>query len=88
LRIRAHPAEVEGDLGFDGPTRWLLPDEPAPTPTGPVVEMEPIDFRTLQDAELHLHVRRSPMVGGGFRLQLQKRRNMWVVVDEEMEWVS
>jgi hypothetical protein len=50
--------------------------------------MDPIDFRTLQDAELHLHVRRSPMVGGGFRLHLKKRRNMWVVVDEELEWVS
>lgn len=88
LRIRCHPAEVEGDLGFDGPTHWLLPDEPAPPPNGPVVEMDPIDFRTLQDAELHLHIRRTPMVGGGFRLQLQKRRNMWVVTDEEMEWVS
>jgi hypothetical protein len=88
LRIRSHPAEVEGDLGFEGPTHWLLPDEPAPPPAGPVVEMDPIDFRTLQDAELHLHVRRSPMVGGGFRLHLKKRRNMWVVVDEELEWVS
>lgn len=88
LRIRCHPAEVEGDLGFDGPTQWLLPDEPAPPPNGPVLEMDPIDFRTLQDAELHLHIRRTPMVGGGFRLQLQKRRNMWVVVEEEMEWVS
>jgi hypothetical protein len=88
LRIRSHPAEVEGDLGFDGETHWLLPDEPAPPPNGPVIEMEPIDFRTLQDAELNLHIRRTPMVGGGFRLQLQKRRNMWVVVNEEMEWVS
>jgi hypothetical protein len=88
LRIRCHPAEVEGDLGFDGETRWLLPDEPTPPPVGPVIEMDPIDFRTLQDAELHLHIRRTPLVGGGFRLQLQKRRNLWVVVDEEMEWVS
>ena len=88
LRIRSHPAEVEGDLGFDGPTRWLLPDEPAPPPNGPVIEMDPIDFHTLQDAELQVHVRRTPMVGGGFRLQLQKRRNAWVVVEEEIEWVS
>ena len=88
LRIRSHPAEVEGDLGFDGPTFWLLPDEPAPPPTGPLVEMEPIEFRTLQDADLHLHIRRSPAVGGGFRLHVQKRRNHWVVVDEDIEWVS
>ncbi len=88
LRIRSHPAEVQGDLGFDGPILWLLPDEPAPPPAGPVLEMDPIDFRTLQEAEVHLHVRRNPMVSGGFRLSLQKRRNMWVVVNEELEWVS
>jgi hypothetical protein len=88
LRIRCHPAEVEGDVGFSGPVQWLLPDEPAPPPVGPLIEMDPIEFRTLQDAELNLHIRRTPLVGGGFHLQLQKRRNMWVVVNEEMEWVS
>jgi hypothetical protein len=88
LRVRSHPAEVEGDLGFDGTVRWLMPDEPAPPPSGPVIEMEPIEFRTLQDAEIHMHIRRTPMVGGGFRMQLHKRRNMWVVVNEEMEWVG
>lgn len=88
LRVRCHPAEVEGDLGFDGSTQWLLPDEPAPIPEGPLIEMDPIEFRTLQDAELHLHVRRTPVVGGGFRLQLHKRRNMWVVVGDETEWAS
>jgi hypothetical protein len=88
LRVRCHPAEVEGDLGFDGPTQWLLPDEPAPPPMGPLIEMDPIEFRTLQDAELHLHIRRTPVVGGGFRLQLHKRRNMWVVVEDETEWAA
>lgn len=88
LRIRAHPAEVQGDLGFDGPVLWLLPDEPAPPPEGPLVEMEPIEFRTLQEAELRLHVQRSPTVGGGFRLRMAKRRGYWVVVDEEIEWAS
>ena len=88
LRIRFHPAEVEGDLGFDGPTTWLMSDEPAPTPDGPVIEIELVEFRTLQDAELRLSIRRTPMVGGGFRMQFQKRRKMWVVVDEEIEWVS
>ncbi|CAN5611729.1 hypothetical protein BH10CHL1_BH10CHL1_51280 [soil metagenome] len=88
LRIRCHPAEVEGRLGFEGDALWLMPDEPAPLAEGPVVEMDPIEFRTVQDAELQMHIRRSPMVGGGFRLRLQKRRNMWVVVEEELEWVS
>ncbi|MEZ4622196.1 MAG: hypothetical protein R2867_42740 [Caldilineaceae bacterium] len=88
LRIRHHPAEIEGDLGFDGDVFWLLPDEPVSPPHGPVVEMEPIDFQTINDAEVKLHIRRTPTVGGGFRLRLQKRRNMWVVVDEEIEWVN
>ena len=88
LRIRCHPAEIEGDLGFDGDVLWLLPDEPVSPPHGPVVEMEPIAFQTVNDAEVTLHIRRTPTVGGGFRLRLQKRRNMWVVVHEEIEWVN
>jgi len=88
LRIRSHPVEVHGDLGFDGPVLWLLPDEPAPVPNSPIIEMEPIEFRTLHDAEVRVHIRRSPMVGGGFRLHLAKRRGHWVVVGEEIEWVS
>jgi hypothetical protein len=50
--------------------------------------MDPIEFRTLQDAELHLSIRRSPTVGGGFRLTLNKRHGFWVIADEEIEWVS
>jgi hypothetical protein len=88
LRIRCHAAEVQGDLGFGGDTYWLMPDEPAPAADGPLIEMDPIEFRTLQEAELHMHIRRTPTVGGGFRLELQKRRKMWVVVAEEVEWVS
>ena len=88
LRIRSHPAEVEGSLGFVGNIRWLMPDEPTMPPQGPVVEMEPIEFQTVNDAEVTLHIRRTPTVGGGFRLRLQKRRNMWVVIDETIEWVG
>jgi hypothetical protein len=75
-------------LGFEGETLWLMADEPAPATEGPLIEMEPIEFRTLNDAELRLHIRRTPMVGGGFKLDLKKRRKMWVVVDEQVEWVS
>ena len=88
LRIRAHPAEVEGDIGFEGETLWLLPDEPAPAVSGPLVEMEPIEFRTLQDADVRINIRRSPTVGGGFWLTLHKRHGMWVVTDEQIEWAS
>jgi hypothetical protein len=88
LRIRCHPAEVVGDLGFAGNTLWLMPDEPAPAPRGPLLEMDPIEFYSLEYAELHLSIRRTPMTGGGFRMRLEKRRNLWVVVDEEIEWAS
>lgn len=88
LRIRCHPAEVVGDLGFNGTAVWLMPDEPASTPRGPLIEMEPIEFRTLNEVELNLHIRRTPTEGGGFRMQLNKRRDMWVITHEEMEWAS
>lgn len=88
LRLRCHPAEVQGDLGFYGEVLWLMPDEPAMPPEGPVVEMEPIHFQTVNDAEVTLHIRRTPTIGGGFHLQLQKRRNMWVIINETIEWVS
>lgn len=88
LRIRCHPAEVQGDLGFEGSVLWLLPNEPAPSANGPLVEMDPIEFRTLQDAEVGFSIRRSPTVGGGFRLYLKKRRKLWIVDKEEIDWVS
>lgn len=88
LRIRCHPSEVVGDLEFDGPTLWLMPDEPAPPTQGPLLEMEPIAFHSLEHAEVTLNIRRTPMTGGGFRIQLEKRYNMWIVVDEEVEWAS
>ncbi|MCB0130166.1 MAG: hypothetical protein KDD78_04940 [Caldilineaceae bacterium] len=88
LRVRYHPADVQGDLGFSGDVAWLLPGEPTQTPKGPLIEMDPVEFRTLQDASIDVHIRRSPTVGGGFRLQLIKRRKMWVVVGEEIEWVG
>ena len=47
-----------------------------------------IEFRTLQNADLRLSIRRSPTIGGGFRLTLNKRHGYWVVVEEEIEWVS
>ena len=88
MRIRCHPAEVQGDLGFEGQVIWLLPDEPAARSLGPLLEMEPIEFRTLQEAEVRFSIRRSPTVGGGFRLFLKKRRKLWIVDKEEIDWVS
>jgi hypothetical protein len=88
LRIRSHPAEVQGNLGFAGDVQWLIEGQPAPPVRGPIIEMEPIEFRTLKDAEVQMNIQRSPVVGGGFRLRLQKRRKMWIVIEEEMDWVG
>jgi hypothetical protein len=56
--------------------------------TGPLVELDLIEFRTVQDASVRIHIRRSPAVGGGFCLTLHKRYGLWVVVQEVIEWVS
>jgi hypothetical protein len=88
LRIVADPREEHGDLGFDGPTQWVVEGEPLPPADGPVVEMEVIDFPSLDDAKIRIRIRRSPTLGGGFLLTLKRRAKMWVVVNEEIEWVS
>jgi hypothetical protein len=88
LRIRSHPAEVQGDLGFAGEVQWLIVGEPAPPTRGPIIEMEPVEFASLKEAEVQINIRRSPVVGGGFQLHLEKRHKMWVVTDEEMDWVG
>lgn len=88
LRIRHHPSEVIGDLGFQGPAIWLMPDEPAPAAQGPLLEMDPINFLTLEDVELNLHIRQTPMSGGGFKMTMKKRRDMWIIMNEQIEWAS
>ena len=88
LRIVADEREEHGDLGFDGPTYWVLEGEALPPVDGPVVEMETIDFPTLDDAKIRIRIRRTPTLGGGFLLTMKRRAKMWVVVNEEIEWVS
>ena len=88
LRIMTDPREEQGDLGFDGPTSWIPEGEPLPHVDGPVVEMEAIDFPSLDDAKIRIRIRRTPTLGGGFLLTLKRRSKMWVVVNEEIEWVS
>lgn len=88
LRIVADPREEHGNLGFDGPTYWVLEGDPLPPVEGPVVEMDAIDFPSLDDAKIRIRIRRSPTLAGGFLLTLKRRAKMWVVVNEEIEWVS
>lgn len=88
LRIHCHPAERTGELGFAGRTYWLNPDTEIAPPEGPVVEMNEIDFETLEVARVYIRIQRTPVVGGGFRLHMQKRWKMWVVVEEEIDWAA
>jgi hypothetical protein len=86
LRLHRHPAEQIGDLGFHGPTIWLDGTEEQLSTEGPIIEMSEIDFKTVDEADVYLRIQRTPTVGGGFRLKLVKRRRMWVVLEESIEW--
>ncbi len=86
LRLQRHPAEQIGTLNFHGPTIWLDNQKERLDTHGPVIEMSEIDFRTLEEAAVYLRIQRTPTVGGGFRLRLAKRRKMWIVVDEKIDW--
>lgn len=86
LRLHRHPAEQMGDVGFHGPTVWLDGAQDGLVTEGPILEMSEIDFVTVDEANVTLRIQRTPTVGGGFRLKLVKRRKMWIVVDETIEW--
>ncbi|MCB0114999.1 MAG: hypothetical protein KDD84_12950 [Caldilineaceae bacterium] len=86
LRLRRHPAEQIGNLGFYGPTIWLDGREADLGADGPLIEMSEVHFRTVNEAGVHLRIQRTPTVGGGFYLHLLKRRKMWIVADETIEW--
>jgi hypothetical protein len=51
-----------------------------------MIEMSEVHFRTVDEAGVHLRIQRTPTVGGGFYLHLLKRRKMWIVADENIEW--
>lgn len=86
LRLHRHPAEQIGELGFDGPTLWLEEGQEVPPAAGPLVEMDVVEFVTVEEATVRLRIQRTPTAGGGFVLRLHKRRKMWVVVNEAIEW--
>lgn len=86
LRLHRHPAEQIGELGFDGPTIWLDEGQEIADPDGPLVEMDVVDFATVDDASVRLRIQRTPTAGGGFVLRLAKRRKIWIVVQESVEW--
>ncbi|MBX3053782.1 MAG: hypothetical protein KF753_20045 [Caldilineaceae bacterium] len=86
LRLHRHPAEQIGELGFDGPTIWLDEGQEIRDADGPLVEMDVVDFATVDNATVRLRIQRAPTAGGGFVLRLEKRRKIWIVVKESIEW--
>ena len=88
LRLVRHPAEQLGELGFDGPTVWLETHEETMPIQGPIIQMESVRFETVDRASVDLLIQRTPTVGGDFRIQMEKRNNMWVVVGEQVNWAS
>ncbi len=86
LRLHRHPAEQIGELGFDGPTLWIDDDQEIRDADGPLVEMDVVNFATVEDATVRLRIQRTMTAGGGFVLRLEKRRKYWIVVSESIEW--
>jgi len=86
LRLHRHPAEQIGELGFDGPTIWLDEGQEIREADGPLVEMDVVEFATVEDATVRLRIQRTATAGGGFVLRLEKRRKHWIVINESIEW--
>ena len=86
LRLVRHPAEQLGELGFDGPTIWLENVEDSMVVEGPIIQMDSVRFETVERASVSLLIQRTPTVGGNFTMMMEKRNDMWVVVDERINW--
>ena len=86
LRLVRHPAEQLGELGFDGPTIWLESAEDSMEVEGPIIQMGTVRFETVDRASVGITIQRTPTVGGNFTMQMEKRNDMWVVVNEQVNW--
>ncbi len=86
LRLVRHPAEQLGELGFDGPTIWLESAEDSMEVEGPIIQMGTVRFDTVDRASVGITIQRTPTVGGNFTMQMEKRNDMWVVVNEQVNW--
>ena len=88
LRLVRHPAEQLGELGFDGPTIWLESAQETMAVEGPIIQMDTVRFISVDRAGVRLLIQRTATVGGDFHLELEKRHNMWVVVNERINWAT
>lgn len=78
--------EPAGELGFPGRIHWLKPEHRPQTTDGPMVELDPINFYSLEKASLQVRIYRSLLVGAGFRLFFTRIGDDWIVTREELEW--
>lgn len=78
--------EPSGELGFQGRIHWLKPEHRPQVTDGPMVELDPISFYSLEKATLKIRIYRSLLVGAGFRLFFTRIGDDWIVTREELEW--
>ncbi len=78
--------EPVGELGFAGRIHWLKPEHRPQVSDGPMVELDPISFHSLQKASMKIRIYRSLLIGAGFRLHFSRFGEDWIVTKEEMEW--
>ncbi len=78
--------EPIGELGFAGRIHWLKPEHKPQIGDGPMVELDPISFHSLQKATMKMRIYRSLLTGAGFRLHFSRFGEDWIVTREELEW--
>ncbi len=78
--------EPVGELGFAGRIHWLKPEHRPQVTDGPMVELDPISFHSLQKATMKVRIYRSLLTGAGFRLHFSRFGEDWIITKEELEW--
>lgn len=78
--------EQPGELGFAGRIHWLRPEHRPRLADGPMVELDPISFTSLNQATLKIRIYRSLLTGAGFRLHFTRVGDDWIISREEREW--
>ncbi len=78
--------EPVGELGFAGRIHWLKPEHRPQVTDGPMVELDPISFHSLQHATMKMRIYRSLLIGAGFRLHFSRFGEDWIITKEELEW--
>ena len=86
LMVFTDGQEPVGELGFQGRIHWLRPEHRPQMSDGPMVELDPISFHSLEAATIKVRIYRSLLVGSGFRLHFTRIGQDWIITKEELEW--